>query len=73
MKKIVFRLGAALLGLAAAFLVGEIAVRLAGLRPERYELPRWQVLHEGEFRHWGKLGRGHIKRPGPNCSTTWAT
>ena len=68
MKRLAFALGAVLLGLAGACLVCEIVLRLTGVRPERYELPRWYVLHEGEYKHWGKLGRGHIKRPGPYTS-----
>lgn len=87
-KRILFVVAAVLLGLLVGLIAGEVAVRVCGLRPERYPPPQWLVLHEGSFKDAGKWGGGALKResrfadrgvrmgeyvPGATCKVVYAT
>jgi hypothetical protein len=50
-------------GVVMGLLLLEIGLRMAGIRPERFPHPGWQVLCEGAFRDSNIWGQGLIKRP----------
>lgn len=57
------RLGAVALGVVVALALGEIAVRVLGIEPERHAAPRWEVWDGAAYQPTTLWGEGRIRRP----------
>ncbi|MCE9557013.1 MAG: SGNH/GDSL hydrolase family protein [Planctomycetes bacterium] len=51
------------MGLIIAVLIGEVALRVLNIHPERYPPPKWLTLYAGKWQEWGLWGNGFVKRP----------
>ncbi|MDA0990748.1 MAG: SGNH/GDSL hydrolase family protein [Verrucomicrobia bacterium] len=55
----------AIVAFVVALLALELGLRLFGVRPQRFQEPRWLAFHEGAFHDYGIWGQGLIKQRGP--------
>lgn len=57
-----FRVGALIVGLLAGLLLVEFGLRVLGIRPERYQPPRWLAWDGTAYRDLGIWGNGLIRQ-----------
>ena len=61
-RPLTFRVGALVVGLLAGLLLVEIGLRVFGIRPERYQPPRWLAWDGIAYRDLGIWGNGLIRQ-----------
>ena len=61
-RPLVFRAGALVVGLLAGLLLVEFGLRVFGVRPERYQKPRWLAWDGTAYRDLGIWGNGLIRQ-----------
>ncbi len=61
-RPLVFRAGALIVGLLAGLLLVEFGLRVFGIRPERYQPPRWLAWDGTAYRDLGIWGNGLIRQ-----------